>query len=208
VTAAERERWDSVGQVRLEQPGRTTTVLFARLPGGQEATVAATANTAEWIDMWGRRETIEAENGLFTVQLPGALCRQTIADYCMIGGTTYYLIQENTSGGRTIDSKPAIGDEATFVAALMPSAVPSATPLPSATPTGLPTAAPPDEPAVVLPTAEASPTATPNAPATPERGTSTGADAFPVGLPVLGAGMVLGVGLLAWLVVRRGNAGK
>ena len=208
VTAAERERWDSVGQVRLEQPGRTTTVLFARLPGGQEAIVTATANTAEWVDMWGRRETIEAENGVFTVQLPGALCRQTIADYCMIGGTTYYLIQENTNGGRTIDSKPAIGDEATFVAALMPSITPSATSRPSATPPGLITAAPPNEPATALAAAEALPTATPSAPATPERGTSDSADTFPVGLPVLGAGVVLGVGLLAWLVVRRGNAGK
>jgi len=216
VTAAERERWDSVGQVRLEQPGRTTTVLFARLPGGQEATVAATANTAEWVDMWGKRETIEAEDGFFTVQLPGAFCRQTIADYCMIGGTTYYLIQENTSGGRTIDSKPAIGDEATFVAALIPSptpspapsTTPSTTPQPSVTPPSLTTAATPHEPATALAAAEAPPTATPSAPATPERGISSGADAFPVGLPVLGAGVVLGVGLLAWLVFRRGNAGK
>ena len=95
VTAAERERWDAVGQVRLSQPGQTTTVLFARLPDAQTVRLPATADTAEWVDMWGERETIEAEDGYFTVELPGALCRQTIADYCMIGGTTYYLIQEN-----------------------------------------------------------------------------------------------------------------
>jgi hypothetical protein len=70
-------------------------VLFTRLPDAQTARVPATADTAEWVDMWGERETIEAEDGYFTVELPGALCRQTIADYCMIGGTTYYLIQEN-----------------------------------------------------------------------------------------------------------------
>ncbi len=95
VTAAERERWDAVGQVRLTQPGQTTTVLFARLPDSQTVRVPATADTAEWVSMWGGREEIEAEDGYFTVELPGALCRQTIADYCMIGGTTYYLIQEN-----------------------------------------------------------------------------------------------------------------
>ncbi|MBX7254654.1 MAG: hypothetical protein K1X50_21910, partial [Candidatus Promineofilum sp.] len=97
ATAAERERWDAVGQVRLEQPQQTTTVLFARLPGRQTARVPATADTARWIDMWGKAEEIAAEDGVFTVELPGALCLQTIADYCMIGGTTYYLVQANES---------------------------------------------------------------------------------------------------------------
>mgnify|MGYP002682247887 CR=1 FL=1 len=47
VRRAERERWDAVGQIRLEQAGQSTTVLFARLPGRQETTVAATAATAD-----------------------------------------------------------------------------------------------------------------------------------------------------------------
>ncbi|HRQ12747.1 MAG TPA: hypothetical protein PK205_05515 [Promineifilum sp.] len=209
VTAAERERWDEVAQVRLEQPGQTTTVLFARLPGGQEATVIATAKTAELVDMWGKRETIEAENGVFTVELPGALCRQTIADYCMIGGTTYYLIQESAGSGRPADSKPAIGDEGTFVAALMPSPTPSTTPSPAPSTTSRPSSTPSPSQATTIAATEAPPTATPNPPpATSGQEAAPGAGAFPVGLLILGAGIVLGMGLSGWLIVRRGGGGK
>lgn len=91
---AVRERWDAVGQIRIEQGEQTTTVLFARLPYAQEAKVAASWPTAELVDMWGKRRTIEAENGVFTVALQPALCTQTIADYCMIGGTVLYLVQQ------------------------------------------------------------------------------------------------------------------
>ena len=153
VTAAERERWDAVGQVRLTQPGQTTTVLFARLPDSQTVRVPATADTAEWVSMWGGREEIEAEDGYFTVELPGALCRQTIADYCMIGGTTYYLIQENaparaaqlaaTRDAAATRAAVPTGRAATRQAASTATALapePTATPRPSATATAAPSA--------------------------------------------------------------------
>ena len=127
TTAATRESWDGVGQVRLSQPGQTTTVLFTRLPDGQTARVAATAGEADLIDMWGERETITAEDGVFTVELPGALCLQTIADYCMIGGTTYYLIQ--AADGRA----PATGNRPTEESATTTTPRPSATAAPSPT---------------------------------------------------------------------------
>ena len=147
VRDAERERWDAVGQVRLSQPSQTTTVLFARLPGRQTARVPATADTAEWVDMWGQREEIEAEAGYFTVELPGALCLQTIADYCMIGGTTYYLIQENAPAR----ARQLAATRAAAAATPRPSATPSPTTAASATAMTPPTAT--ELPASAVPTA-------------------------------------------------------
>ena len=146
VRDAERQRWDAVGQVRLSQPGQTTTVLFARLPGRQTARVPATADTAEWVNMWGQSEEIEAEAGYFAVELPGALCLQTIADYCMIGGTTYYLIQENA---------PARARQLAATRAAAATPRPSATPSPSATATTLTLPTATELPASAVPTVTA-----------------------------------------------------
>ncbi|MFO7662048.1 MAG: hypothetical protein R6X18_05585 [Chloroflexota bacterium] len=141
VTTAERERWDEVGQIRLEQPGRTTTVLFARLPQSQTARVGATADTAELVDMWGKTEIVDAEAGYFTVDLPGALCLHTIADYCMIGGTTYYLIQD-------LDyERPATPPPPTL-AVTRP--VPAGTPTPSPTPKEISPAPTPTATAMII----------------------------------------------------------
>ena len=98
MTGVSRERWNEVGQIRLEQEGKTTTVLFARLPAPQQVQVAATAPTALLVDMWGNQRTITAREGFFIVELPGALCTQPIGDSCMIGGSTFYLVQ-STAGG-------------------------------------------------------------------------------------------------------------
>jgi hypothetical protein len=141
VRAAERERWDAVGQVRLTQPGRTTTVLFARLPDGQTARVPATADTAEWVSMWGESEEIEAEDGTFTVELPGALCLQTIADYCMIGGTTYYLIQDNAPARAAQLAATRAAAETRTAETGTPTATPPASTTPRPSATSLPTTA-------------------------------------------------------------------
>ncbi|MCA9941773.1 MAG: hypothetical protein KC418_24210, partial [Anaerolineales bacterium] len=72
VRAADRERWDAVGQVRLTQADRVTTVVFARLPLPQVAEVPRVGDSANaWlVDMWGKRRTIEAVDGVFRVNLP------------------------------------------------------------------------------------------------------------------------------------------
>lgn len=93
MISAERERWDEVGQIRIDQPGQTTTVLFSRLPSEQRALVKATADSAQLVDMWGDSHLTEPEGGVFIIDLPAALCSQSIGDYCMIGGQTYYLVQ-------------------------------------------------------------------------------------------------------------------
>ncbi|HCB49520.1 MAG TPA: hypothetical protein DEP47_08340 [Chloroflexi bacterium] len=117
---AERERWNEVGQIRVDQPDRTISVLFARLPQWQQAQVTATDDTAVLVDMWGTKEVITPTMGIYSIDLPPARCSQSIGDYCMIGGPTYYLVQ-------SADVAP-------------PTATPMATATP--TPTILPTFAP------------------------------------------------------------------
>lgn len=105
---AERQRWDEVGQIRLDQGAYSTTVLFSRLPAPQEARVPATAAEAVLVDMWGEeKQTLRAEDGAFSVELPPALCSQPIGDYCMIGGSAFYLIQA-APGGSLPDALPAV----------------------------------------------------------------------------------------------------
>lgn len=209
VTAAARERWDAVAQIRLQQDGQSTTVLFARLPGAQKALVAATAKTAELVDMWGKRETIETKAGQFVVELPGALCLQTIADYCMIGGTTYYLIQED-DGQKQENSRPAIeaGDlrpaENATVSVQSPTARPTATMPPTATPAPLPTATATAEPPTAIAAATDLP---PHTPAPILDGEPvTDATSNNQGLVVMGLGVALGLGLAAWWLFSRHGA--
>ena len=224
TTAATRERWDGVGQVRLSQPGQTTTVLFTRLPDGQTARVAATADEAELIDMWGERETITAEAGVFTVELPGALCLQTIADYCMIGGTTYYLIQADDGRPPATVSRPTEESATTATprplatTAPSPTNEPTITPSPTTAPTSTPlptltaTTMPSPRAATATPVAAAvaeQPPATPAAEATPVNAGAAGASGLASysGLVVLGLGVALGLGLLGWGLAGR-RAGK
>ncbi len=140
VTAAERERWDAVGQFRMQQADRTTRVLFTRLPDVQTVEVPATAVSALLVDMWGQKEVVFPENGVYTIDLQQARCTQTIGDYCMIGGTVMYLIEDN-DGGPPPEDLPA----------------PLTTPPP--TPTALPTITPTRQATATLtPTAELTPT--------------------------------------------------
>jgi hypothetical protein len=224
VRAAERERWDAVGQVRLTQPGRTTTVLFARLPDRQTARVPATADTAEWVDMWGQSETIAAEDGAFTVELPGALCLQTIADYCMIGGTTYYLIQDNAPARAAQLAATRTAAETRTAATGTPTTIPrpSTTPRPSATPspTTATSATATTSPTATAPPATVGPTATTVAAATvvvAPPGEDTPIDSMagdgssPAGRSVADYGglILIGLGLLLGAVmVGRRRAGR
>jgi hypothetical protein len=95
---AERERWDEIGQIRLEQGDRITHVLFSRLGFPYQAEIEAIAPTALLVDMWGEVTELRAEGGMYRVDLPKSDCSQPIADYCMIGGETYFLIQAADGG--------------------------------------------------------------------------------------------------------------
>lgn len=155
-----RERWNEVGEFRVTQPGRTTTVLFSRLPAPQRAEVEATAETAVLVTMWGGRQEITAEDGVFTVDLPPALCTQSIGDYCMIGGSTYYLVQSD-SGEEPPEAPLAPGQATPQPDPDLPThtATPTNTPIPTrtATPTQTPSAT-----ATATSTETAEPTMTPS----------------------------------------------
>ncbi len=107
VWGAERERWDGVGQIRLDQPQQSTTVLFARLPAPQVAEVLATAPRATIVSQTGEQQTIRPEVGVYRVELPPAVCSQSIGDYCMIGGAVFYLVQ---AAERTPPAAPGPAD--------------------------------------------------------------------------------------------------
>ncbi|MFN2190370.1 MAG: hypothetical protein ACK2T3_16530, partial [Candidatus Promineifilaceae bacterium] len=111
------------GQINLGLVGRSTTVLFSRLPGEQIVQIEATADSGQLMDMWGEVRDISPVDGFFEVELPGASCSQSIGDYCMIGGLTYYLIQD-------IPIPPTPTATAT--------SPPTPTPVPSPTPTATP----------------------------------------------------------------------
>ena len=135
TTSATRERWDEVGQFRLDQPDRFTTVLFGRLPDPQQVSVTAVAPTARLVDMWGQEQIIEAQGGRFLIDLQQALCTQTIGDYCMIGGTVYYLIQALDGSFPPQEAVPLLPP--TVTPTLLPPVTwtpqPTVTPEPSAT---------------------------------------------------------------------------
>lgn len=139
-----RERWDGVGQFRLDQQDRVTTVLFARLADPQQVAIEAISNWARLIDLRGTEEWIEAEDGRYLIDLPQALCIQTIGDYCMIGGSTFYLIQAVDGGLPPEGSAPPLPQPVATAtprisATLRPSATPTATLTPSPLPTNEPT---------------------------------------------------------------------
>lgn len=142
--SAVRERWDEVGQVRLDQGDFTTTVLFSRLPLLQQAQVAATSDSAILVSMTGEQRQILAENGYFTVDLPPALCSQTAGDYCMIGGESLYLVQA-AAGHELPEVLPAPAQSPAGQG--IPTATLAATPV-AATATAAPTAIIPPLPVV------------------------------------------------------------
>lgn len=182
MQGVKREHWGHWGQIRLDQGTHATTVLFSRLPAPQTVEVVAEASTAVLVDMWGSRRAISASNGVFTVELPGAICAQTAGDFCMIGGPVYYLVQ--SLDGSAVDAPPPVGgpppvgtpvtgDSAAATATIDPDAPTSA---PSLTPTAESTETPEASPTprdtatprpTRTPTATASPTAVPTDTATP-----------------------------------------
>ncbi len=182
ATRATRDRWDDVGQITMEQPGGSTTVLFSRVPGQRGATVVANSPTGTLVDMMGNRRMISAQDGLFHVELPAAPCNQSVEEHCMIGGPTYYLVQ-----GTPVAGSPSP------TAAINPTAAPA----PEATPlAATPLAATTWEPtAAAVPTFTARPTTTarptaaaePAATARPSATTEPTAISLPIPTPSLGA---------------------
>ncbi len=141
-SAVTRDRWDEVGQYTFEQADRTTTMLFARLPWPQSAEIPATSSQALLVDMWGQTQEIIPQNGIYNIELQSPQCTQPIGDFCMIGGTVYYLIQARDGFSLLYDAAPAVEPTATLPATATPSPTPTATPTLVLTATPQPTATP------------------------------------------------------------------
>ncbi|MEM7800290.1 MAG: hypothetical protein AAF633_13935 [Chloroflexota bacterium] len=171
VESSRRERWDDVGQFKLNQGSKQTHVLFSRTLGARVVEIEAVANSALLVDMWGNQQTLAAQEGKFVVNLPAAECSQMGGEYCMIGGETFFLVQ-GVDGGSVaappVQSSGGAGGEAEATAELTATEPPTETPTPDPTETSTPTITATHTPeptstetTTPSPTATQTPTATP-----------------------------------------------
>ena len=130
--------WQQLGNiyiVTLARGSQTTTVLWNMDRNPATFLLGAIASQAQLVDERGNEQTILANNGGYTIELPGAICSN--GDNCFIGGAPRLVIETGSPAQRAPLEIAA--------------AAPTATPLPA------PTAAP----APVNPPAEPPPTLTP-----------------------------------------------
>jgi hypothetical protein len=209
TVGGERERWDVVGQIQMDQPGKSTTVLFSRLPSQQSAQVEAIYDAALLVDMWGESQPISPEeDGFFHIELPGALCSQTIGDYCMIGGPTYYLVQVEPATPTASLTPSAPTPEATDTSS--PTPMPTATTPPATAtftpiPTETPTLSPPEP--TSTPEVSASPRATTTDIADPDSPAETTSNLAAPGLWFLGGAILVAAMLILFWIAQRRNRG-
>jgi len=213
---AERERWDEVGQIRVDQivddgSGQSTTVLFSRLPEWLQAEVPATAELAMLVNMWGTKKVITPTNGLYTVDLAPASCSHSIGDYCMIGGYTSYLVQEAqiVLPTETPAASPILAKTPTQTHSPTQKPEPTQTPTESPTPTPEPTELPsPSATASLTATAAAvadSPAARSDASPTPAPLAEDETAGATFLLLIAASGAITLVLAVAWLTQRHRN---
>ncbi|MGB3716835.1 MAG: hypothetical protein WA996_20645 [Candidatus Promineifilaceae bacterium] len=217
MTGVERERWDSVGQIRIDQPGKSTTVLFARLPSQQVAQVEARFDSAVLVDMWGVSQAITPDNGYFDIELSAASCSQSIGDFCMIGGLTYYLVQTEPAPPTALPPPPITATPpltptppATAAATAASSAVDGSTDSPNTPPetTLIPTLMPtntPHESQIPTRLPAVSPAATAKDTMTLVPSEQVPVNSAAVGLWFLGGGILLAGIFLSYWIIRRGK---
>jgi hypothetical protein len=167
-------RDDQYAVVSVKRGNAWTTVAWTRQPSPVKITVPAHAKTALLIDANGRKQTITAKNGQYSIEIAGATC----TGGCIIGGSPR-LIVEGSSGvsiappgpqpGNTLQSTNVITSTTpgatidasrTLPATSTPTSTPTATSTSTSTPTSTPTATP-------TATATATPTSTPSPSPTP-----------------------------------------
>lgn len=164
TVSAREDRQQLHTVVTLTRQDLTTRILWARTQAGTTATLQALAPRAQLISQTGDVQTIEPVDGQYTLALPGARCPQERTDCptdhpaCIIGGTTYLLIEESGAGQLPAPTDTPQPTEPPTVS----SPLETPTPLPTATLT--PTVSPTETP---TPTPLATPTVTPTATATP-----------------------------------------
>ena len=119
----QKTTWLQLGEitiVTLERGEQTTTVLWNMSASPTTFTLNAIATQALLVDEQGNEQTIQANNGLYVVQLPGANCNNG-PEACFIGGPPRLVVEVGSPEQRV---------------ALLPlaSATPTPVPPPAATP--------------------------------------------------------------------------
>ena len=155
--------------VTLDRGNFTTRVLWARTEADVTISAPALAPQARLIDQTGAEQLIEPLDGQYTLTLPGARCADKRG--CIIGGTTYLLV-EDTNGmpppAETVTPTPTEPLAETIEPALTETltttiSADTPTPLPTATVTLLPTHTPTPTPSPTrTPTPTNTPTPTPS----------------------------------------------
>jgi hypothetical protein len=147
MTVANWQKLDDIFIVTVDRVGETTTVLWntARTPANFR--LNAISSQALLVDEVGHSSIIDAANGVYTVELPGAIC--TNGDYCFIGGAPRLVVEAGSPDQRAPLSAAAAIQPAQSPAATAP---PTATALPPTATVPPPPAPPPTVTPLPLPT--------------------------------------------------------
>jgi hypothetical protein len=126
-TAAREERQGDVTAVTFERGARTTTVLWTDSTAARSVAVRAIAPQALLVDETGQTQTLAAQNGVYTLTLPGATCSSGLP--CRIGGAPRLLVEEGAAAGRAAFAAGAAPSPA-LPAQTAPTVQPAPQPLP------------------------------------------------------------------------------
>ena len=96
--AVQWQRLGDVYAVTFDRGEVTTTVLWTVSRDATRFTVNAIAPQATLVDERGGTQTIDASDGTYTVELPGAICTQETN--CFIGGAPRLLVEAGSPAGR------------------------------------------------------------------------------------------------------------
>jgi hypothetical protein len=87
--------------VTLDRSGQTTTVLWNTATTPTSISLNAIAPQAILIDVEGNQQTIAAENNVYVVELPGAVCSNG-PQACFIGGPPRLVVETGSAEQRVL----------------------------------------------------------------------------------------------------------
>lgn len=145
------QRLDDINIVTLDRAGQTTTVLWNMGRSPIAYNLNAISTQALLVNERAAVQTISAENGTYSLELPAAVC--TNGDYCFIGGAPRLVVESGSPAQRAPLTDPG---SAAVPAPVTQTEPPTPTlPPPTATPI------PPPPTVTPLPAEAAPPTAAP-----------------------------------------------
>ncbi len=139
-----RATWQQLGNVyivTLDRGGQTTTVLWSMDVNPTVFPLNAIAPQALLVDESGNEQTIAANNGIYSIELPGAICSNG-AD-CFIGGAPRLIVESGSPDQRApLAAVPASAAPPTTTPPPPPTDTPGQAITPSPPPTLTPTSTP------------------------------------------------------------------